>query len=274
MEELHGKKGENLKIGIIGYKGFLGSAIYSYFWTKYPYGVMGISKDNYAETPKEFDILINANGSPLKRLADTDPRADFEMNVKSVMDTLSEFKFRKYVYISSVEVYGDHEDQDRNAEEVEPDEKLTCNYGFNKHLAEKLVKRYAKSSLIFRLGRMVGPGLKKNIVYDIVHTGKTFVSPLSKYQFIDTPSVAKTMDDMLGQGIENETFNLCGDGLVSGEEIADMAGKQLDMALYEQPREAFNINISKVCRFVTVPQSRDSVRKYVSFTKSGTWGED
>jgi hypothetical protein len=43
MEELHGKKGENLKIGIIGYKGFLGSAIYSYFWTKYPYGVMGIS---------------------------------------------------------------------------------------------------------------------------------------------------------------------------------------------------------------------------------------
>jgi nucleoside-diphosphate-sugar epimerase len=190
------------------------------------------------------------------------------------MDTLSEFKFRKYVYISSVEVYGDHEDQDRNAEEVEPDENLTCNYGFNKHLAEKLVKRYTKSSLIFRLGRMVGPGLKKNIVYDIVHTGKTFVSPLSKYQFIDTPSVAKIMDDVLGQGIENETFNLCGDGQVSGEEIADMAGKQLDMALYEQPREAYNINISKVCRFVTVPQSRDSVRKYVSFTKSGTWGED
>jgi nucleoside-diphosphate-sugar epimerase len=265
--------GGNMKIGIIGYKGFLGSAIYSYFWTKYPYGVIGISKENYAESPKEFDLLINANGSPLKRLADTDPKADFEMNVKSVMETLSDFKFTRYVYISSVEVYGDHEDQDRNAEDVEADERYVSNYGFDKHMGEKLVRRYAKSHLIFRLGRMVGPNLKKNMVYDIVNLGKTFISPLSKHQYIDTPSVARVIDDVLGNGIDNETFNLCGDGMVTGEEIADLAGKNLEMALYEQPRETYNINISKVCRFTTVPQSRDSVKKYIDFVKTGSWGE-
>jgi len=263
-----------MKIGIIGYNGFLGSAIYAYFWTKYPYGVIGISKENYAETPKDFDILINANGSPLKRLADTNPKADFEMNVKSVMDTLSDFTFRKYVYVSSVEVYGDHEDQERNGEDAEIEEQYLSNYGFDKRMGEKLVKRYAKSHLIFRLGRMVGPNLKKNMVYDIVHLGKTFISPLSKHQYIDTPSVARVMEDIVGQGIDNETFNLSGDGTVSGEEIAEMAGKSLDMALYEQPRETYDINISKVCRFTTVPKSRDAVRKYIGFVKTGSWGEE
>ena len=263
-----------MKIGIIGYNGFLGSAIYAYFWTKYPYGVIGISKENYAETPKDFDILINANGSPLKRLADTNPKADFEMNVKSVMDTLSDFTFRKYVYVSSVEVYGDHEDQERNGEDAEIEEQYLSNYGFDKRIGEKLVKRYAKSHLIFRLGRMVGPNLKKNMVYDIVHLGKTFISPLSKHQYIDTPSVARVMEDILGQGIDNETFNLSGDGTVSGEEIAEMAGKSLDMALYEQPRETYDINISKVCRFTAVPKSRDAVRKYIGFVKTGSWGEE
>lgn len=264
-----------MKIGIIGYKGFVGSAIYSYFWTKYPYGVIGISKDNYAETPKDFDLLINANGSSQKRLADSNPKADFEMNVNSVMNTLSDFTFRKYVYISSVDVYNDHEEQDRNGEDEEIEEKYLSNYGFDKYMAEKLVKRHAKNYLIFRLGGMVGPNLKKNMIYDIVHLGKTFVSPLSKYQYIDTPSVAKVMEDMLiSQGIENEIFNLCGDGAISGEEVAEMAGKSLEMALYEQPRENYDINISKVCRFTTVPKSKDAVRKYMDFVKTGSWGEE
>jgi nucleoside-diphosphate-sugar epimerase len=264
-----------MKIGIIGYNGFLGSAIYAYFWTKYPYGVIGISKENYAETPKDFDILINANGNSIKRLADSDPKADFGMNVSSVMDTLSDFTFRKYVYVSSIAVYNDHEDQDRNREDAEIEGKYLSNYGFDKCMAERLVKRYAKNYLIFRLGNMVGPNLKKNLVYDIVHTGKTFVSPLSKYQYIDTPSVARVMEDMLaGQGTENETFNLCGDGTVSGEEIAEMAGKSLEMALYEQPRETYDANISKVCRFTAVPKSRDAIRKYMEFVKTGSWGEE
>jgi nucleoside-diphosphate-sugar epimerase len=264
-----------MKIGIIGYKGFVGSAIYSYFWTKYPYGVIGISKENYAEMPKDFDILINANGSSQKRLADSEPKTDFGLNVSSTMETLSDFTFRKYVYISSVDVYNDREDQDSNGEDAEIEEQYLPNYGFDKMMAERLVKRYAKSYLIFRLGGMVGPNLKKNMVYDIVHIGKTFVSPLSKYQYIDTPSVARIMEDMLmGQGIENETFNLCGDGTVGGEEVAEMAGKSLEMALYEQPRETYDINISKVCRFTAVPKSKDAVRKYIGFAKTGSWGEE
>jgi nucleoside-diphosphate-sugar epimerase len=263
-----------MKIGIIGYRGFVGSAIFAHFWAKYPSQVTGIGRENYADAPKNYDVLINANGNPSKRLADKEPKTDFGMNVASAMAALADFGFGKYIHISSVDVYNDHEDQDRNKEDGEITEQYLSNYGFDKLMAERLVRRYAKSHLIFRLGGMVGPNLKKNMVYDIMHLGKTFVSPLSKYQYIDTPSVARVISEILEQGIENETFNLCGEGTVTGEEVAEMAGKGLEMALYEQPRENYDINISKVCRFTEVPKSRDAVRKYMEFVKTGSWGEE
>jgi nucleoside-diphosphate-sugar epimerase len=262
-----------MKIGIIGYKGFVGSAIFAQFWAKYSSNVFGISRENYGEAPREYDIVINANGNPKKRLGDSDPKLDFDMNVVSTQKSLFDFKFKRYVFISTVEVYNSHDDPELNKEDQEIEEEYISNYGFDKYMAEKIVRRYAKNHLIFRLGGMVGPNLKKNMVYDIINLGKTFVSPLSKFQYIDTPSVARAIEDVIDQGIENEMFNICGDDTISGEEVADMAGKSLDMNLYEQPKENYNVNISKICRFTTVPKSRDAVRKYIEFIKTGSWGK-
>ena len=258
-----------MKIGIIGYKGFVGSAIFTHFWAKYSSNVFGISRENYVEAPKEYDIIINANGNSKKRLADSDPKLDFDLNVVSTAKSLFDFKFKKYVFISSVDVYNNHDDPELNKENQEIEEEFLSNYGFDKYLAEKIVRRYAKNYLIFRLGGMVGPNLKKNVVYDIINLGKTFVSPLSKFQYIDTLYVARAIEDMIDQGIENEIFNICGEDAISGEEVADMAGKSLDMNLYEQPKENYDVNISKICKFTALSKSKDCVSNYINFIKGG-----
>ena len=264
-----------MKIGIIGYKGFVGSAIHSHFWAKYSSNIFGISRENYSEVPKEYDLLINSNGNPKKRLAESDPRLDFDMNVVSTAKSLFDFKFKRYIFISTVEVYNSHDDPELSKEDQNIEEEYLSNYGFDKYLAEKLVRKYAKNNLIFRLGGMVGPNLQKNMVYDIVNLGKTFISPLSKFQYIDTPSVARAIGDVIDHGAEdNEIFNVCGDETISGEEIAEMAGKSLDMALYELPKEKYDVSVSKISKFTDLPKSKDSVRRYVQYSKTGTWVGD
>ena len=64
-------------------------------------------------------------------------------------------------------------------------------YGFNKKIAELYVKKFAKKYLIVRLPFIVGPGLKRNSVYDLLHFKKTFNSLSSKINWIHTDTIAK-----------------------------------------------------------------------------------
>jgi nucleoside-diphosphate-sugar epimerase len=247
---------------LIGAQGFVGSAFSRYFQEA---GVdfQPITRQNYAGyISTKCDVLINANGSSKKYLAEQDPKLDFRLNVQSTIDTLIDFDCDLYVLLSSIDVYSDVSDPENNHESIPVSPEKLSNYGFNKYLAELCVKKYSRKWLIVRLGGMVGQGLKKNPVYDLFHGQPLRVHPDSKYQYLNTQDVANLVYRLVSDGHRNEIFNLCGDGVISLKEIQEMLGKP-----YEDNHlrhEHYEVNIGKVKALYPVPSTASTIRTFLS----------
>jgi nucleoside-diphosphate-sugar epimerase len=138
-------------------------------------------------------------------------------------------------------------------------------YGFHKRLAETLVQHYAPDWLILRLGGMVGPGLRKNPVHDVLSGSPLWIHPDSQYQFMKTKDVARIGWLLVSGGCRKEVFNVCGEGLISPREVARLAGRELDLvraAPNDAPR-IVDINLEKLRRHVTVPSTLDALRSFL-----------
>lgn len=260
-------------IYLIGARGFVGSAFARYLTTQgMPCALIG--RDNYADfVGTECDVLINAAGNSKKYLADHQPLADFDQTVVLTMRSLYDFRTALYVLISSVDVYEDLANPIHNHEQVQINLDKVSNYGFSKYLAEWCVRKHAPRWLIIRLAGMVGPGLKKNPVYDIMTGQPLRIHPDSQYQFMSTDVVAQVVWHLISCGQTNEIFNVCGKGLISPREIATLSGKTIDTSLLPseaQPR-IVNINVEKISRFVSLPETRSTVASFIQheFTNKG-----
>ncbi|EKE06081.1 MAG: hypothetical protein ACD_19C00085G0004, partial [uncultured bacterium] len=92
-------------IFVVGKTGLVGSAICRYF-DQIGLDYVGIDRKNYSKwAGKRTDVVINCNGSGLKWKANSDPKSDFEVNVASTMNFVSDFEYRLFIHVSSVDVY-------------------------------------------------------------------------------------------------------------------------------------------------------------------------
>jgi nucleoside-diphosphate-sugar epimerase len=244
-------------IYLLGHRGFVGSAIASHL-QKIGADYKGLDRANYsAFKGTSCDIFINAGGSSKKRLAAEDPAKDFELNVLSTIKTLADFRCKKYILISSIDVYNDVSNPAKNSEAEQVDPSRLSPYGFHKYLCELLVMRYCSDWLILRLGGMVGEGLKKNAIFDILTSGNLFVHPHSRYQYMNASDVANALWAL--KDSRNEVFNVCGKGAVVLEEVAARLGVSLDQRAYFNAEEVYDINIDKVLKLVPIRPSIDAV---------------
>lgn len=245
-----------MRVAVLGYKGFVGSAIYRHFAASGKHDVIGIGRDNYTSlVGQHFDVFINANGNSKKLLAAKDPKLDFEMNVQATLNTLLDFKIDKYIHLSSVDVYNDVSNPANNHEEVVIQPEKLSNYGFDKYLGELAVKKYAPKWIILRAGGMIGEGLRKNPIYDMLYLKKLFVHPQSQFQFINTAEVAKIIEKLMG--CSNEIFNVCGKGTL----ILAEAAKQFSINLQEHGTDIYHYEVStkKLEKSIKVPTTKESV---------------
>jgi nucleoside-diphosphate-sugar epimerase len=111
---------------------------------------------------------------------------------------------------------------------------------------------------------MVGPGLRKNPVFDILNRQPLRIHPDSRYQFMHTGDVARILWDLARSKLRKEIFNLCGDGLISPREIAAFAGKSLDLTLLpaESAPRIVDVNIGKISKIVRIPHTTETVAKF------------
>lgn len=255
---------------ILGGHGFLGSALAAES-KKRGWETIPVNRSDYAQhVGMSCDLLINADGNSKKYLADHDANLDFDLSVRSVSLSLHDFRAKVYVYLSSVDVYSNKNNPACNHEEsIIVQEKLSC-YGFHKLLAEHLVRQHAKSWLILRLGGFVGPGLKKNSIYDMLMKEKIRVHPDSRYQYLDTVSLAAIVLQLIESGLHKTIFNLTGDGTISIREIAKLIpGEPLAGAPLDNAPEHYEINISKVKTVTAIPGTRKTVERFVKDVQSG-----
>lgn len=205
-------------IYILGSDGFVGSAFMRYC-QQHHWPHQGITKANYSEFKgTTCDLFINANGNSKKFLANQNPVNEFELSTLSVYRSLFDFKFKKYVYLSSSDVYPDCSNPNTTQESIFIDESKQSPYGFHKYLSEKIVKKQCPQWLIFRLSGMVGENLRKNPIFDILQGGPLWVKEDSEFQFMNTDDVARIVFS-ISANVQNDIFNLGGSGTIKIGEI-------------------------------------------------------
>ena len=255
-------------IYIIGGNGFVGSGFVRVLKAQGVEHVV-ITKDNFdIYSGLECDLLINANGNSKKYLSEQNPMLDFNLSVNSVLDSLLRFKYKKYIYLSSGDVYPNQSNPDLTREDQQFDVSKQSRYGLHKFLAEQMVKNYAKNWLIFRMGGFVGEGLKKNAVFDILNNQDVWLTQDSELQFINTNTAATMMLEIATSDLSNEVINFGGDGVIKISDIYKEANSS-SCYLPNAKKIRFELNLDKLKKIAKrkIPTSNNEVIDYIKLKK-------
>lgn len=249
-------------IYIVGGNGFVGSAIVRQCISrKLEYTI--VTRENAQQLyGTHCELLINANGNSKKYMAEREPLWEFDASVRSVHEYLVNIHADKYVQLSSCDVYPNCADYDGTSEQQVIDIAQQSAYGFHKYMAELCVRHYAANWLIFRMGGFVGPGLKKNAIYDILHNDPLWLAADSQLQFISTDAAAKIILDLAFSGHCNEIYNLCGDGTVCLQDIMNQVGYTGEKRS-ESKTVKYEVNVNKLKQLVPLQKSSEAVFGYV-----------
>jgi nucleoside-diphosphate-sugar epimerase len=256
-----------MRITIIGAKGFVASAFVRLLNSRQDIELAQVTRQTYTQyRGRESDVVIDAAGNSKKFLADQTPVEELDSSVVHRLRTLLDFPAKLHLHVSSVDVYNDLASPESTRENAPVDIAKSSRYGAHKFLAEQLVRQYASRWLIVRLGGMVGPGLRKNPVFDVLRSEPLWVHPDSQYQFLHTDDAARIAWELARSGATGEAFNVCGDGLISPRDISLLAERPLNLTLLPKavhPR-VVNANVTKIKGFIHLPATRQTVETFVS----------
>jgi len=183
-----------MKILIIGSKGFIGLHCLHYFaavhevwqcdvvadYVSKNYYIVDATNADYNDIfqSEKFDICINCSGAASVPDSIKNPQRDFTLNVVNVfkqLDAIRKFnKECKYINISSAAVYG-------NPKKLPIKESHTLNpispYGTHKIMAEQVCQSFFQNfgvhTISLRVFSAYGPGLKKQLFWDLYHKMNT-----------------------------------------------------------------------------------------------------
>lgn len=251
---------------IVGGNGLAGSAIVRHA-KKHNFEHEIIQREN-KETffGKSCDVLIFANGNPLKYKANQDPFFDFKASAESVAEYIHKVNYKKFVLISTIDVYEKKSNLVETSEDSEINTSELGPYGYNKLLAENYVRHFCNEHLIFRLPGLVGIGLKKNPAFDFIDKEKkVMISPDSKLNFINTRLVAESIFKILDNDITNQTFNLASKNSLKISNIQEIIG--YDSEYTEDAKnhiQNYQINTEKIQKYVDLTTSKEAISEYFS----------
>jgi hypothetical protein len=150
--------------GLIGHTGFVGSNLARQ--TRFDATFNSSNIETIAG--QEFDLLVVAGVRAEKWIANANPDQDLAA-INRLLDALEHAKARHVVLISTVDVF---------PQPVEVDEATTVRteglhaYGAHRFLLEQaLAERFP--TLVVRLPGLYGPGIKKNVIHDLLKNHET-----------------------------------------------------------------------------------------------------
>lgn len=146
---------------LIGFSGFVGSTLLkqarfeSIYRSTNIFDIEGMS----------FDTVICAGAPAQKWIANQEPEAD-RQNIDGLIAHLKTIQCKTFILISSIDVFKNPIGVD---EDTPVDESGLHAYGLHRRRLEKFVESHFTNHLIVRLPGLVGPGLRKNIVFDFLN---------------------------------------------------------------------------------------------------------
>lgn len=149
-----------MRRALVGYTGFVGSVLDAPGAFTHRY-----NSRNFSEMEGEsFDELVCAGIQAVKWWANRNPEAD-RAAIAPLIETLSRARIGRFVLVSTVDVYR----EPFGVDEATPVSRDGLHpYGLHRLEVEDWVADRFTDRLILRLPGLYGPGLKKNLVHDIL----------------------------------------------------------------------------------------------------------
>jgi len=258
-------------IFILGGHGFLGSALVRHCVER-GLAHQSITRQNYSRyLGRSCDLLVNAAGNSRKYLARERPLEDFELSVGGVRASLEDFHFSRYLYLSSADVYPDSSSAETTREDQRIEPQQQTPYGFHKYLAEQCARHRAREWLILRVSGCLGPGLRKNPVYDLLEGLPLWVEAASEFQYLHTADLARIVFELAELPAGKEVINVGGRGVMRMDEVARLSGLPVRVR-QGSPRVRCELDIRKLASYCAVPETGAAIRRFLADHATGrTW---
>ena len=144
---------------LIGHSGFVGSTLLRQRAFDCRYRSTTVAEMD----GREFDLAVCCAAPAQKWLANREPEQD-RRGIEGLIAHLDTLRCRSFVLISTVDVFKNP----RGATEDTPVDEAGLNpYGLHRRELEKYVADRFPGHLVVRLPGLVGPGLRKNVVFDL-----------------------------------------------------------------------------------------------------------
>lgn len=152
---------------LIGFTGFVGGTLIK----QARFGEFYRSTNIGEIVGKTFDTVVCAGAPAQKWIANQEPEAD-RLKISSLIDHLKSIHCKTFILISTVDVFKNPVEV---YEDTMVDESGLHAYGVNRRLLEKFVEEQFPNHLIVRLPGLVGPGLRKNVIFDFLNENNLHV---------------------------------------------------------------------------------------------------
>jgi nucleoside-diphosphate-sugar epimerase len=163
---------------LIGYTGFVGGNLTA----QRPFDALYNSSNIDEIAGREFDLIVCAGAPAEKWKANADPERDLA-NIERLAAAVTRASARRFVLLSTVDVFG----SPNGVDEQSPvsTEGLHA-YGRNRRLLEERIASRFDATIV-RLPGLYGPGLKKNVIFDLLHDNDVQkIDSRGVFQFYDT----------------------------------------------------------------------------------------
>ena len=175
---------------LIGHTGFVGTNLKQ----QRPFDDLYRSTNIEEIRGRRYDLMVCSGVSAAKWLANKAPDED-RAAIDRLLANLLSVQAERAVLISTVDVYP-------TAANV--DESFDCGslpnhaYGRNRLHVETALREAFPNLFVMRLPALFGPGLKKNVIYDLLHDNcLDVINPESVFQYYDMTSISHDLDVVL-----------------------------------------------------------------------------
>lgn len=184
---------------LIGYTGFVGGNLAA----QRHYDVLINSKNFHDLEGRSLDRIVCAGIPAVKWKANKDPEADIA-HINELVKVLETVSARKFVLISTIDVYSVNADVDEDFDCHNPAHHA---YGRHRLYFEDFCKAHFSDVLIVRLPGLFGPGIKKNVIFDLLNDNcLEMINPESFFQYYDLRNLSADIDRAEKAGLHLVNF--------------------------------------------------------------------
>lgn len=203
---------------LIGYTGFVGGNLAR----SREFDELYNSTNIHEIAGRQFDDVYFSAAKAEKWRINQDPEGD-AAHIAELETILSSFHARRLTLISTVDIYRVPIEVDESTVPVTDDLHA---YGLHRLQLEDFVRRSIDNSLIVRLPGLFGPGIKKNVIFDLMNDNNVDrIHPDGEYQYYDLTRLNDDIEVAWRNGLR--LVNLATEPLPTSRLASEVFGREL-----------------------------------------------